>query len=161
MVICFDANFALYFKRVNQKVKAIFKLRGNLDREELAHCALLALPVEEFSHVQYSALPSVEWQQQGRKHWTLLCKIAPSKNNVAQYGIFGQKERNLWKFTAVCWLSMDRAPQVNGSFMSGWKGLNRVERVLLMKVILIGHQHRAHKTTSAAEKFLRRNTETS
>jgi len=50
-------------KRVNQKVKAIFKLRGNRDREELAHCAALTVPVEEFSHVQYSALPSVEWQQ--------------------------------------------------------------------------------------------------
>jgi len=28
--------------RVNQKVKAIFKLHGNWDREELAHCAILA-----------------------------------------------------------------------------------------------------------------------
>ena len=54
--------------RVNQKVKAIFKLRGNRDREELAHCAVLTVPVEEFSHVQDSALPSVEWQQRGRKH---------------------------------------------------------------------------------------------
>ena len=52
--------------RVNQKVKAIFKLRGNRDREELPHCAVLTVPVEEFSHVQYSALPSVEWQQRGR-----------------------------------------------------------------------------------------------
>jgi len=26
------------------------------------------VPVEEFSHAQYSALPSVEWQQRGRKH---------------------------------------------------------------------------------------------
>ena len=41
------------------------------------------------------------------------------------------------------------------------EGLNRVERVLLMKVVLVGHQHRAHKTTRAAEKLLlRRNTET-
>ena len=55
------------FTWVNQKVKAIFKLRGNRDREELAHCAVLTVPVEEFSHVQYSALPSVEWQQRGRK----------------------------------------------------------------------------------------------
>jgi len=52
--------------RVNQKVKAIFKLRGNQDRELLAHCAVLTMPVEDFSHVQYSALPSVEWQQRGR-----------------------------------------------------------------------------------------------
>ena len=37
--------------RVNQKVKVIFKLRGNRDREELAHCAVLTMPVEEFSHV--------------------------------------------------------------------------------------------------------------
>ena len=69
--------------RVNQKVKAIFKLRGNRHREELAHCAVLTVPIEEFSHVQYSALPSVEQQQRGRKHGMLLCKIAPSKNNVA------------------------------------------------------------------------------
>jgi len=53
---------------VNEKVKAIFKLRGNRDREELPHCAVLTMLVEEFSRVQYSALPSVEWQQRGRKH---------------------------------------------------------------------------------------------
>jgi len=53
---------------VNQKVKAIFKLCGNRDREELAHCIVLTVPVEEFSLVQYSALPSVEWQQRGQKH---------------------------------------------------------------------------------------------
>ena len=49
-------------RRGIQKVKAIFKLRGNRDREELAHCAVLTTPVEEFSHLQYSALPSVERQ---------------------------------------------------------------------------------------------------
>ena len=31
--------------------------------------------------------------------------------------------------------------------MNRWKGLNRIEHVLLMKVFLVGHQHRA------AEKF--------
>ena len=56
------------YTRVNRKGKSIFKLRGNQDREELAHCAVLTMPVEEFSHVQYSALPSVEWQQRGQKH---------------------------------------------------------------------------------------------
>ena len=50
---------------MNQKVKAIFKLRGNRDREELAHCAVLTVPVEEFSHVQYSALPSVSGSNRG------------------------------------------------------------------------------------------------
>jgi len=53
---------------VNQKVKAIFKLCSNRNREELAHCTVLTMPVEEFSHLQYSALPSVEWQQLGQKH---------------------------------------------------------------------------------------------
>jgi len=48
---------------VNQEVMAIFKLCGNGERDELAHCAVLTMPVEEFSHVQYSTLPSVEWQQ--------------------------------------------------------------------------------------------------
>jgi hypothetical protein len=45
---------------LNKKVKVIFKLRGNPDREELAHCALLTIPVEEFSHfvVQRSAFKS-------------------------------------------------------------------------------------------------------
>jgi len=38
--------------------------------------------------------------------------------------------------------------------MCGWKGLNRVEHVLLINVVLVGHQHRAHKTTRAAEKLL-------
>jgi hypothetical protein len=57
-----------YTTRMIQKVKAIFKLRGNRDREELAHCAVLTMPVEEFHHLQYSAPPSVEWQQRGRKH---------------------------------------------------------------------------------------------
>ena len=31
------------------------KLCGNRNREELAHCAVLTMPVEDFSHVQYSA----------------------------------------------------------------------------------------------------------
>ena len=53
---------------MNHEVKAIFKLHGTWDREELAHCTLLTMPVEEFSHVQYSTLPSVKWQQRGRKH---------------------------------------------------------------------------------------------
>jgi len=48
------------YMRVNQKVRAIFKLRSNRDREEPAHCAVLTMPVEEFSHLQYSALSSVE-----------------------------------------------------------------------------------------------------
>ena len=54
---------------MNQQVKAIFKLCGNREREELAHCAVLTVPVEEFGHVQYSALPSVEQQQRGHKTW--------------------------------------------------------------------------------------------
>jgi len=62
-------------KRVNQKVKAIFKLHGNRDREELPHCAVLTMPVEEFNHVQYSALPSVEWQQRGQKHGPSLARL--------------------------------------------------------------------------------------
>jgi len=79
---CFDLSqkkIIFLNTRVNKKVKAIFKLRGNRDREELAHCAVLTTPVEEFSHVQYSTLPSVEWQQRGRKHGP---SFARSKNNV-------------------------------------------------------------------------------
>jgi len=66
---------------VNQKVKAIFKLRGNRDREELAHCAVLTVAVEEPRAVQRSAFSRVAATRV--KTWTLLCKIAPSQNNVA------------------------------------------------------------------------------
>jgi len=61
--------------RENQKVKAIFKLRGNRDRVELPHCEVLTMPVEEVSHVQYSVLPSVEWQQRGRKHGRYFARL--------------------------------------------------------------------------------------
>jgi len=142
--------------RVNLKFKAVFKLRGNRDREELALCAVLTMPVEEFSHVQYSALPSVEWQQRGRKFGRSFARLHHRRTTWRSAVCLGQKEWNLWKFTVVYWLSMDRAPWVNERFMSGWKGLNRVERVLLMKVVLVGHQHRA-----AEKLLLRRNTETS
>jgi len=42
------------------------------------------MPVEEFSHVQYSALPSVEWQQRGRKHGLSLqdCTIEKQRGVV-------------------------------------------------------------------------------
>ena len=95
--------------RVNQKVKAIFKLRGNRDREELPHCAVLTMPVEEFSHVQYSALPSVEWQQRGQKHERSFARFHHRRTWRSTVSL-GQKERNLWKFTVVFWLGMDRAP---------------------------------------------------
>ena len=43
----FTARYGLSpYTRGIQKVKAIFKLRGNRDREELAHCAVLTVPVE-------------------------------------------------------------------------------------------------------------------
>jgi len=43
-----------------------------------------------------------------------------------------------------------------------WEGLNRVEHVLRMKVVLVGYQHHAHKTKIGAENLLLcRNTETS
>ena len=61
-------NKKLNYTKANQRIKVILKLRVNRTREELAHCAVLTMPVEEFSHVQYSALPSVEWQQRGRKY---------------------------------------------------------------------------------------------
>ena len=67
--------FGRIYTRVNQKVKAIFKLRGNRDTEELPHCAVLTMPVEEFSHVQYRAQLSVEWQQRGRKHGRFFARL--------------------------------------------------------------------------------------
>ena len=62
-----NAVFSCVHTRVNQKVKTIFKLCGNRDREELAYYTVLTMPVEEFSHVQYSTQLTVKWQQRGRK----------------------------------------------------------------------------------------------
>jgi len=64
---------------VIQKVNGIFKLRGNRDREELAHCAVLTMPLEEFNHLQYSAPPSVEWQQRRRKHGRSFARMLHQK----------------------------------------------------------------------------------
>jgi len=41
---------------MNQKVKEIFKLRGNRDREELAHCAELTMPLLKSSAMCSTAL---------------------------------------------------------------------------------------------------------
>ena len=78
--------------RVNLKFKAVFKLRGNRDREELALCAVLTMPVEEFSHVQYSALPSVEWQQRGRKHGSSFARLHHRRTTWRSAVCLGQKE---------------------------------------------------------------------
>ena len=71
--------------RVNQKVKAISKLCGNRDREKLAHCAVLTMPVEEFSHVEYSALPSVEWQQRGQNMDAPLQDCTIEERGIVQF----------------------------------------------------------------------------
>jgi len=144
---------------VNQKVKAIFKLHSNRDREELPHCAVLTMHVEEFSCVQYSALPSVEWQERGQKHgpsfarlhhrrtwhsaifWAGVKPVEIHCHMLAQYGQSTMGQRKVYE----------------------WVGrFNRVEHMLLMKVVLVSHQHCTHKTTRAAEKLLLlKNTETS
>jgi len=98
-----------YFTRVYQKVKAIFKLRGNRDREELPHCAVLTMPVEEFSHVQYSALPSVEWKQRGRKHGRSFARLHQEiaegvkpveihRRMLAEYGQNTMSQRKVYKW---------------------------------------------------------------
>ena len=72
-----------------KKVKAIFKLLGNRDREELAHCAVLTMSVEEFCHLQYSAPPSVEWQQRGVVQFLWAEGVKPveiHRRMLAQYG---------------------------------------------------------------------------
>ena len=143
----------MYITMVNQKVKAIFKLRGNRDRDELAHCAVLTMPVEEFSNVQYSALPSVEWQQRGRKHGRSFARLHHRRTTWRSAVSLGRRSEicgNSPSYVGSVWTEHHKE-----RFMTGWKGLNRVEHVLLMKVVLVGHQHRA------AEKILRRNTETS
>ena len=46
----------MHHTRVNQNVKAIFKLRGNRDRAELPHCSVLTMPVEKSSAMCSTAL---------------------------------------------------------------------------------------------------------
>jgi len=94
---------------VNQKVKAILKLRGNRGREELAHCTVLTVPVEEFSHVQYSALPSVEWQQQGRKHKSVNQKVK------AIFKLRGKRERKELAHCAVLTVPVEEFSHVQYS----------------------------------------------
>ena len=141
--------------RVNQKVKAIFKLRGNQDREELAHCAVLTMPVEEFSHVQYSTLPSAEWQQWGRKHGCSFARLHHQRTTWRSAVSLGRRSEtcgNSPLYVGSIWTEHHES-MIGGS---GWKGLNWVKHMLLMKVVLVGHQH------CAAEKLLLcRNTETS
>ena len=140
---------------MDQKVKAIFKLRGNRDREELAYCAVLTMPVDEFSQVQYSALPSVEWLQRGRKHGRSFARLNHRRTTWRSAVSLGRRSEtcgNSPSYVGSVWKEHHESTKVR----SGWKGLNRVEHVLLMKVVLVGHQHRA-----AEKLLLRRNTETS
>jgi len=119
------------------------------------------MPVEEFSHVQYSALSSVEWQQRGRKHGRSFARLHHRRITWRSAVSLGRRSEtcgNSPSYVGSVWTEHHESTQ---RFMSGWKGLNRVEHVLLMKVVLVGHQHRTHKTTRAAEKLLlRRTTET-
>lgn len=71
---------AIYYEGESKRKSIFFKLRGNRAREELAHCTVLTMSIEEFSHLQYSALSSVEWQKRGRKHRCSFAKTAQSKN---------------------------------------------------------------------------------
>jgi hypothetical protein len=144
---------------VNQKVKAIFKLCDNRDREELAQCAVLTMPVEEFSH-----LSTVLCLQLSVIYDLWLSGSNEGENRDAPFQDCTTKEERgivwfLWaegvkpvEIHVICWLSMDRAPLVNERFMSRWKGLNQVQHMLLMRIVLIGHQHHAHKTISTGQR---------
>ena len=146
---------------MNQKVKAIFKLRSNRDREELAHCAELTMPVEEFSHVQYSALPSVEWQQRGRKHGPPFARL--------------RHRRTTW----CCAVSLDRRSetveihlrilaQYGQSTMSQRKVYELVESFKLGRTRVTNEGRSGRLSTSRTQDhknsrklLLRKNTETS
>jgi len=135
--------------RVNQNVKAIFKLCGNWDREEMPHCAVLTVSVEEFGHVQYSALPSVEWQQRGRKHGRSFARLHYRRTTWRIAVSLGRRSE-------ICGNSPSYVGSVWTEHHESTKGLNRVEHVLLKEVVLVGHQHRAGE-----KLLLRRNTEIS
>jgi len=93
---------------VNQKVKAIFKLRGNWDREELAHCAVLTMRVER-AMCSTALCLQLSGSNEGKNMDAPLqdCTIKEQCGVVRFLWAEGAK---LWKFTVVCWLSMDRAP---------------------------------------------------
>jgi len=91
---------------VNKKAKAIFKLRGNRGREELALYAVLTMPVEEFSHLQYRALPSVKWQQRGRKHGRSFARLLHRRTiwrNAASLGRRSETCGNSPLYVGLVW----------------------------------------------------------
>jgi len=145
----------IQYTRVNQKVKAIFKLRGNRDRQELVHCAVLTMPIKELSHVQYSALPSVKWQQRGRKHGRSFARLHHRRS-------MWRSAVSLCRRSETCGNSLSYVGSVWTEHHESTKGLWMGGKVyirsnmLLMKVVLVGHQHHA-----AVKLLLRRNTETS
>ena len=124
-------------------MKAIFKLRGNQDREELPHCAVLTMPVEEFSHMQYSALPSVEWQQRGCKHGRSFARLHHRRTRWRSVVSLGRRSE-------TCGNSLLYVGSEWTEHHESMKVLNQVEHVLLMKVILVGHQHHAAKNVFSA-----------
>jgi len=105
---------------VNQNVKAIFKLRGNWDREELPHCAVLTKFVQEFNHVKYSALPSVEWQQRGRKHRRSFARLHHRRATWRSAVSLGSKETcgNSPSYVGSEWTEHHESTKG----LSGWEG---------------------------------------
>ena len=130
---------------MNQKVKAIFKLRGNRDREELPHCAVLTMPVEEFSHVQYSALPLVEWQQRGRKHGRSFarCTIEEKRGVLRFLWAEGAKPVEIHRCMLV---------QYGQSTMSQRKVYEWVERFKLVRTCVTDEGRSGRPSTSRNRK---------
>jgi hypothetical protein len=104
------------------------------------------MPVGEIGHLQYSVLPSVEWQQYGRKHGRCFARLHHRRtwHSAVSLGRRSETCGNSLSYIGSVWT--EKISQWN--FMSGWKVLNWVEQVVLMKVVLVGHQHHARKTTS-------------
>ena len=136
------------YTRVNQKLKAIFKLRGHRNREELPHCAVLTMHVEEFSHVQCSALPSVEWQQRGRKHGRSFARLHHRRTTWRSAVCLGRRSETCGNSPSYVGSVRTEHHESTKGLWVGGKCLNRLEHVLLLKVVLVSHQHRA------AEKLL-------
>ena len=121
---------------------------------------VLTMPVEEFSQVQYSTLPSVEWQQRGRKHGRSFARLHHRRVTWRSAVLWAEKakrvkiRRRMLAQYGQSTVSQRKVYEWVGKFKSG-----------LTRVTDEGRSGRpsnpAHKTTRAAEKLLRRNTETS
>ena len=140
---------------MNQKVKAIFKLRGNWDREELKHCAVLTMPVEESAICSTELCLQSSGSNEGESMDAPLqdCTIEEQRAVVRFLWAEGVKPVGIHRRMLA---------QYGQSTMSQRKVYDWVERFRSRRTCVTdGHSGRSSTSRAAEKVLLRRNTETS